>query len=1101
MHPLFVRALLATLLLSAACGDSQTPGGTSTDIDATVDLEIPVTPDADASALPDLEVAVDTTPTPDVVSDLPPAAGEFGSPCTQNLDCFSGFCVEGPDGDVCTSLCATTCPDGFLCKGIQNAAQDVTFICLPSLERRCTPCQDDTQCGGGACLALDGSDRCAPACEEAADCVTGYLCQPDATGEHTGSFCQPATGSCTCNPTSDGGLRTCSVSNDTGTCLGIETCEPTNGWGACTAKAATAEACDGQDNDCNGLVDDGSLGGGACENTVDGVGSCAGFTVCTGLGGVACQGPQPEVESCDFKDNDCDGKFDEDFKTGDIYTSFEHCGACYVNCGLGFANAAETTCATTGPTPQCEVVGCVPGFVKLGAFQCIPEGASLCQSCVSDASCLGEDAACVALDDGSFCAQACTAAADCPSGFVCQTIAGVAAKQCVPATGSCTCSAANAGLARPCLQSWTPADPGQPAYTCSGQEICSASGWGGCQLPSELCDAVDNDCDGGIDEDFRDVAGKYGSVTHCGGCDISCLALSFPNAQPICDTAGPVPLCDYGCAAGFVDVDGAAANGCECAPTPGVDYPDPLGVDSNCDGIDGDRASGLFVSKAGDDAAPGSLEAPKRTIQGAIDAAKSQGKTSVFVATGLYVESLLLADGVSVYGGYSATFTVRDATAYQTALLGQAPTVQRPGAVNGIGVGQAPANDTTFAGFTVFGEDNTASGGTSYAIYLRDVGPALHIIQNVVVAGDGGFGALGASGTTGAGGAGGSAGAGAKSTGVLCDSSDIAQGGGGGVSTCGGTVTSGGQGGTRVCPDAPDDVQNVAQSPTVAEFGVDGAKGGATAGFGGEAGWHQLVGASSCGVCSSSKTHASDGADGADGVGGAGGAGAAPCTDADGAVSGGFWAPDNGGAGGDGKAGGGGGGGGAGGGVDEKASCTDASTNFVLGGSGGGGGAGGCQGTGGKGGGGGGGSFGIFATWTAAPSALPEIADNEIFRGRGGAGGAGGVAGIGGAGGFGASGGASNQGTGSFPLNFCGSGGGFGGNGGAGGHGAGGAGGCGGASFGLFLNLGAGSPPLGPVQNNAYPTSGQAGAGGVGGPSFGVPGPSGSAGVHKATNL
>jgi hypothetical protein len=53
------------------------------------------------------------------------------------------------------------------------------------------------------------------------------------------------------------------------------------------------------------------------------------------------------------------------------------------------------------------VVGCVPGFVKLGNFQCIPEGASLCQSCVSVASCVGDGAACVTLDDGSFCAQAC----------------------------------------------------------------------------------------------------------------------------------------------------------------------------------------------------------------------------------------------------------------------------------------------------------------------------------------------------------------------------------------------------------------------------------------------------------------------------------------------------------------------------------------------------------------------------------------------------------------------------------------------------------------------------------------------------------------------
>ncbi|MCB9789343.1 MAG: hypothetical protein H6744_21915, partial [Deltaproteobacteria bacterium] len=908
------RATLALLLMTAACGDSQTPGEGSGDIDASVDVstELP-----DSSTLPDVtgqEVDAAETTT-DAGSDVPPAAGEFGSPCTQNLDCFSGFCVEGPEGDICTILCSETCPDGFLCKGIQNANQDVTFLCLPSLQRRCTPCQDDTQCGGGACLPLDGADRCAPACNAPADCVAGYVCQADPTGTRSGTFCQPETGSCTCNATSDGGLRTCSVANAVGTCLGTQTCDPATGWDACTASEASAETCDGKDNDCNGLVDDGVTVGQPCFNSDPAIGSCAGTTVCAGPAGLACQGPMPAVETCDFNDNDCDGAVDEDFRTGEPYTAFEHCGTCYVNCGLGFANAAETTCATTGPTPQCEVVGCAPGYTKLGAFQCIPEGASLCQSCVSDDSCLGENAACVTLDDGSFCAQACESQGDCPDGFTCSTVAGVSAKQCVPTTGSCTCSPQNAGLARPCLQTWTPSDPGQPAYTCSGQEVCGASGWGGCDLPAETCDGVDNDCDGDIDEDFRDASGKYGLVTHCGGCDVSCLALSFANAEPVCDTSGAVPLCDYACTGDFVDVDAAADNGCECKPTPGVDHPDPLGVDSNCDGIDGDRASGLFVSKAGDDTAPGSLSAPKRTIQAAIDAAKAQGKTSVFVATGLYVQSLLLVDGVSVYGGYSATFAVRDATAYQTAVLGEPPTTARPGAVSAIGLGQAPANDTTFSGFTVFGEDNDAPGGSSYAVYLRDAGPALHVVQNVIVAGDGGAGSPGASGSNGLPGLGGDPGLGAASAGTTCSVSDHAAGGAGGGHSCGGVATDGGVGGTRVCPSAPSDVQNSAQSPTAAEFGGDGAAGG---GDGGEPGWHQLVGFSSCGVCSSSKTHTSDGEDGANGPDGANGTAAAPCTDADGSVVGGFWQAGGGGKGADGKPGGGGGGGGAGGGVDEK---------------------------------------------------------------------------------------------------------------------------------------------------------------------------------------
>ena len=30
---------------------------------------------------------------------------EFECPCAENIDCLSGFCVEGPDGTICTEAC------------------------------------------------------------------------------------------------------------------------------------------------------------------------------------------------------------------------------------------------------------------------------------------------------------------------------------------------------------------------------------------------------------------------------------------------------------------------------------------------------------------------------------------------------------------------------------------------------------------------------------------------------------------------------------------------------------------------------------------------------------------------------------------------------------------------------------------------------------------------------------------------------------------------------------------------------------------------------------------------------------------------------------
>ncbi len=132
------------------------------------------------------------------------------------------------------------------------------------------------------------------------------------------------------------------------------------------------EVCDGEDNDCNGVVDDTPQVGRAC---AVGVGACAaaGTTVCTPEG-IDCDAvpgrPVPEV--CDGQDNDCNGLADDVPGLGDACTA-----------GVGLCEARGTTiCGPDGPT--CDAV---PGRPRPE----VCDGADTdCNGVVDDAPGVGE---------------------------------------------------------------------------------------------------------------------------------------------------------------------------------------------------------------------------------------------------------------------------------------------------------------------------------------------------------------------------------------------------------------------------------------------------------------------------------------------------------------------------------------------------------------------------------------------------------------------------------------------------------------------------------------------------------------------------------------
>jgi MYXO-CTERM domain-containing protein len=70
------------------------------------------------------------------------------------------------------------------------------------------------------------------------------------------------------------------------------------------AGSVSAETCDGQDNDCDGQIDNDLVR--ACSNACG-----SGMETCKNGAWGGCSAPQPKPESCDGDDNDCDGMTDE----------------------------------------------------------------------------------------------------------------------------------------------------------------------------------------------------------------------------------------------------------------------------------------------------------------------------------------------------------------------------------------------------------------------------------------------------------------------------------------------------------------------------------------------------------------------------------------------------------------------------------------------------------------------------------------------------------------------------------------------------------------------------------------------------------------------
>ncbi len=340
--------LFFALVLAVACSEPPASSSTAEDVaDGSDDDTGPI--ELDTEDKPEVDELPDGTPGPGADFGDPPDAdvdapicGEFGEPCTANEECCSEYCVEAHEGFQCTQTCIDECPDGFECKTVLTSYPDVTTICVPITSKLCSPCEIDLQCNGGECVDVGGKDFCTVDCSKDA-CPEGYHCT---VGEDGASRCFPTNGTCDCSADSAGQVRPCGVQNEFGACTGTELCLGDEGWSECDAPTPAEEICNGLDDDCDGLPDEGFDEPEPCEATSE-FGTCSGIATCQGSAGIVCSAKAPIAEVCDFLDNDCDETADEDFKNAQgKYGTLNHCGGCGKDCEGLFPNGTAACDAT-----------------------------------------------------------------------------------------------------------------------------------------------------------------------------------------------------------------------------------------------------------------------------------------------------------------------------------------------------------------------------------------------------------------------------------------------------------------------------------------------------------------------------------------------------------------------------------------------------------------------------------------------------------------------------------------------------------------------------------------------------------------------------------
>jgi MYXO-CTERM domain-containing protein len=321
--------------------------------------------------------------------------------------------------------------------------------------------------------------------------------------------------------------------------------------GRVVSSSILRELCNGLDDNCNGLIDEDYPGvfpapGAACDNGQLGACNNPGNIVCLSPTTSGCNAPPgtPTPEVCDGIDNDCNGIIDDGVTgCGPCIPATEICNGVDDNCN---GQTDESPLPGEGNACGVDTGECVAGTLQCvsGALHCVGDTGPAPEICNNlDDNCDGItdgfSQACYDIGDGG-CTLGVGCTGECRIGI--QTCTSGSFGVCLGEVGRNTdiCNGLDDdcdGLTDEDFPSLgMPCDNGLLGIClASGSIVCTPNGLGTeCDAPIlnggiEVCNDVDDDCDGSFNEGLGPPVGGSCGGGMCGG-TVQCVCDPFPPA-------------------------------------------------------------------------------------------------------------------------------------------------------------------------------------------------------------------------------------------------------------------------------------------------------------------------------------------------------------------------------------------------------------------------------------------------------------------------------------------------------------------------------------------------------------------------------------------